>query len=84
MDSTAQILLALGGIFLLGLATDLLGQRTFLPRVTLLLLFGILIGDEVLDLIPASIDQRFALTDVRQAHESLEARATTGCTILLP
>ncbi len=30
------------------------------------------------------IDQRFALTDVRQAHESLEARATTGCTILLP
>lgn len=30
------------------------------------------------------IDQRFALTDVRQAHESLEARQTTGCTILLP
>ncbi|MCU0956540.1 MAG: quinone oxidoreductase [Hydrogenophaga sp.] len=30
------------------------------------------------------IDQRFALADVRQAHESLEARATTGCTILLP
>jgi NADPH2:quinone reductase len=30
------------------------------------------------------IDQRFALTDVRQAHESLEARATTGCTVLLP
>ncbi|MEZ5665574.1 MAG: quinone oxidoreductase [Burkholderiaceae bacterium] len=30
------------------------------------------------------IDQRFALADVRQAHETLEARATTGCTILLP
>jgi NADPH2:quinone reductase len=30
------------------------------------------------------IDQRFALSDVRQAHESLEARQTTGCTILLP
>jgi NADPH:quinone reductase len=30
------------------------------------------------------IDQRFALTDVRAAHESLEARQTTGCTILLP
>ena len=30
------------------------------------------------------IDQRFALTEVRQAHESLEARATTGCTVLLP
>ncbi len=30
------------------------------------------------------IDQRFALTDVRTAHESLEARQTTGCTVLLP
>jgi NADPH2:quinone reductase len=30
------------------------------------------------------IDQRFALTDVRKAHESLEARSTTGCTVLLP
>jgi len=30
------------------------------------------------------IDQRFALTDVKKAHESLEARATTGCTVLLP
>ncbi|MFZ3128909.1 MAG: quinone oxidoreductase [Rhodoferax sp.] len=28
------------------------------------------------------IDQRFALEDVQQAHRSLEARATTGCTIL--
>ena len=28
------------------------------------------------------IDQRFALEDVRLAHEALEARATTGCTIL--
>jgi NADPH2:quinone reductase len=30
------------------------------------------------------IDQRFALTDVQAAHRSLEARATTGCTVLLP
>jgi len=30
------------------------------------------------------IDQRFALTEVKRAHESLEARATTGCTVLLP
>ena len=30
------------------------------------------------------IDQRFALSDVHQAHQSLEARATTGCTVLLP
>ena len=28
------------------------------------------------------IDQRFALADVQQAHRDLEARKTTGCTIL--
>ena len=28
------------------------------------------------------IDQRFALADIAQAHRSLEARKTTGCTIL--
>jgi NADPH2:quinone reductase len=30
------------------------------------------------------IDQRFALADAQAAHRSLEARQTTGCTILLP
>lgn len=30
------------------------------------------------------IDQRFALADVQAAHRSLEARQTTGCTVLLP
>ena len=28
------------------------------------------------------IDQRYALEDVQQAHRVLEARKTTGCTIL--
>ncbi|MGB5259400.1 MAG: cation:proton antiporter [Gammaproteobacteria bacterium] len=61
MESNAQILLTLGGILLLGLATDILGQRTFLPRVTLMLLFGMLIGPAMLDLIPAVITDRFEL-----------------------
>ena len=43
-------------------------------------LFEVVIGGKV----QIRIDQRFALTDVRQAHESLEARSTTGCTVLLP
>jgi NADPH2:quinone reductase len=30
------------------------------------------------------IDQRFALDEVADAHRALEARATTGATILLP
>jgi NADPH2:quinone reductase len=28
------------------------------------------------------IDQRFAMEDVQAAHRALEARQTTGCTIL--
>ena len=28
------------------------------------------------------IDQRYALKDVQQAHRDLEARKTTGCTVL--
>ena len=30
------------------------------------------------------IDQRYALADAAQAHRDLEARKTTGSTILLP
>jgi NADPH2:quinone reductase len=30
------------------------------------------------------IDQRYALADVAQAHRDLEARKTTGCSVLLP
>lgn len=61
MDMSAQILLTLGGILLLGMATDMLGQRTFLPRVTLLLVFGVIIGEQMLNLIPAVISERFEL-----------------------
>ena len=59
MNQTAQFLFALGAILLLGLAADFLGRRTFLPRVTLLLLVGILVGDQVLGLIPATLGARF-------------------------
>ena len=56
---TDEFLLTLGGILLLGLATDVLGQRSFLPRVTLLLLFGTLIGKQVFDLIPPGFTTHF-------------------------
>jgi Kef-type K+ transport system membrane component KefB len=61
MFNEYQFLLSLGGILLLGMATDLLGRRTFLPRVTLLLIFGVIIGPEVLDLIPDFFTHRFEL-----------------------
>ena len=61
MQQTGEFLLAIGGILLLGLATDFLGRHIFLPRVTLLLAFGIIVGDEVLGLIPASVSNRFGI-----------------------
>jgi Kef-type K+ transport system membrane component KefB len=61
MEQIAEFLLTIGGLLLLGLATDLLGKRTFLPRVTLLLLFGILVGKEMFNLIPSLVTDRFEL-----------------------
>jgi Kef-type K+ transport system membrane component KefB len=42
--SEAIILLTLGGLFLLGLAADIAGRHSPLPRVTLLLLAGVVVG----------------------------------------
>lgn len=61
MEKISEFLFAIGGLLLLGLATDMIGKRTFLPRVTLLLIFGILIGSEMLNLIPAMLTNRFEL-----------------------
>ena len=41
-------------------------------------LFGVVLSGQV----KVRIDQRFKLEDVQQAHRALEARQTTGCTIL--
>lgn len=61
MNETAEFLLALGGILLMGLATDLIGRVTPLPRVTLLLVFGIFVGPELFDLVPQNITALFDL-----------------------
>jgi NhaP-type Na+/H+ or K+/H+ antiporter len=45
-------LLALGGLLLVGLVADEIGRRTRFPRVTLLILFGVLAGPSGLDLLP--------------------------------
>jgi Kef-type K+ transport system membrane component KefB len=46
-------LIALGALFLAGLAAEVVGRRTRLPRVTLLLGLGLLAGRSGLDLIPS-------------------------------
>lgn len=61
MQPTAQFLIALGGILLLGLVTSTIGRRTFLPRVTLLLIFGVIIGKDLLDIIPSVFLDRFEI-----------------------
>jgi len=43
-------------------------------------LFGVVTSGKV----KIRIDQRYPLAEVAQAHRDLEARKTTGCTILLP
>ncbi len=46
------ILLTLGGLLLVGLVADEIGRRTRLPRVTLLILFGVAAGPSGFDLLP--------------------------------
>jgi Kef-type K+ transport system membrane component KefB len=52
IDSIAVALITLGAIFLASLAADLLGRRTQLPRVTLLLLLGVCVGPLGFDVLP--------------------------------
>jgi len=46
------IFLTLGALFLMGLAADELWRRTRLPRVTLLLISGVVVGRSGFDLVP--------------------------------
>ena len=60
-DISSQFLLTLGSILLVGLLFSSVAQRSFLPRATLLLVFGAVIGEASLDLIPDLFSQRFEL-----------------------
>lgn len=61
MTDHATILISLGALLLLGMATDGIGKLTRLPRVTLLLLFGFMIGPGGLDLLPERSEAWFEL-----------------------
>jgi len=52
MPHLALTLITLGGLLLLGFVADGIGKRTWLPRVTTLLIFGFLIGPSALALLP--------------------------------
>jgi len=57
----AGLFIFLGAIFLAGLVTDLVGRHTPLPRVSLLILVGILVGPSGLDLLPHVQDEWYPL-----------------------
>ncbi|PLW82428.1 hypothetical protein CWI75_11750 [Kineobactrum sediminis] len=50
--TNAVVLITFGGLFLIGLLADLAGRQTPLPRVTLLLISGFLIGPSLLNWLP--------------------------------
>lgn len=61
MESPSQFLLTIGGILLLGLFASMLASRTLLPRVTLLIILGILVGQNGLNMIPAVFSEHFEI-----------------------
>ena len=61
MEVGHTVLIALGGILLLGLVADFVGRYTLLPRVTTILIFGAVVGPHALDIIPQVLLDNFDL-----------------------
>ena len=57
MQDAALALVTLGGLLLVAISADELGRRTPLPRVSALLLIGVLAGPAVLDVLPEAREQ---------------------------
>lgn len=70
------VFLSLGALLLLGLAADQLGKRTRIPRVTLLILLGVAVGQPGLDLLPRDFEEWHAFLST--AALSLVAFALGG------
>ncbi|MCX2979625.1 cation:proton antiporter [Halieaceae bacterium IMCC14734] len=64
MAIETSILLPLGGVLLASLALESIGRRTRLPRVTLLILFGIAVGPSGLQWLPEDFEQWYSLVAV--------------------
>lgn len=61
VDPAGWHLLVLGLFLLAGYLAHVLGRKAHVPRVTLLLLLGVLAGPSVLDLVPHAVEQWFGL-----------------------
>ena len=54
MQDLSPIFLTLGLVLLSGFVADAVGRRTALPRVTLLIAIGLLVGPSAFDLLPTA------------------------------
>jgi len=61
VEDLGIVIATLGALLLLGLAGDLLSRRVPVPRVTLLILFGVLIGSSGLALLPTRAEHWYPL-----------------------
>lgn len=59
IDSSGEMLLTLGALFLAGLVAHEIGERTHIPRVTLLLLVGAIASPNALDIVPHEMQSWF-------------------------
>ena len=59
INSIAEILITVGGLFFAGLVADLIGHRTALPRVTILLAAGFVVGPAGLNWLPTFMTDLF-------------------------
>ena len=59
MEESARFLLTVGAILLFGLFASALAKWTHLPRITLLLLIGIVIGKNGIDVVPIFFSDNF-------------------------
>jgi len=59
LEPSTQFLIAIGSILLAAIAADWIGKNSFIPRVTLLMIFGIAVGQYGLALIPAVVTDQF-------------------------
>lgn len=64
MEDQAVPLIVFGLLFFAGLAADRIGRRFHLPRVTLLLGFGLIVGQAGFDLLPESLTSLYPVIAV--------------------
>ncbi|OIQ45020.1 MAG: sodium:proton antiporter [Roseobacter sp. MedPE-SW] len=64
MQELATPLIVLGLLFFVGLAADRIGRKLRLPRVTLLLAFGLVVGQAGFDLLPSAISELYPVVAI--------------------